>query len=221
MHSFYRSRMAAVAVLAASAVAAAAQSAPAAAGRGERIADRLRARGWSDDVTVAAIAAMPIIELRGAIPVAIHHFRQPWWRAMLISLVGNMAPIPLLLLLLDPVSRVARRTHWGDRFFEWLFARTRRKAADIQKYERLGLALFVAIPLPATGAWTGAMAAVLLGMGFRESFFSILLGVLVAGVIVTILSLLGWLGAAVAAAALLGAMVAAMWRRSRREPAGG
>lgn len=114
-----------------------------------------------------------------------------------------MLPVPFILLLLGPLSNLCMRVPIGRRFFEWLFARTRRKTADIEKYETLGLTVFVAIPLPATGAWTGAMAGWLLGMSFAHSMLSIFLGVLIAGVIMTALALLGWIGATIAGIVLL------------------
>jgi uncharacterized membrane protein len=91
----------------------------------------------------------------------------------------------------------------GKKFFDWLFARTRRKSADVEKYEELGLMIFVAVPLPVTGGWTGAMAAFLMGLPFWKSMLFILLGVMIAGVIMTILSLLGWIGALIAGTVLL------------------
>lgn len=178
---------------------------------GERIAEYLRAHGVTESHIILMIATLPIVELRGAIPVG--HLRIPddnpdtkhdaedWKRAGRIfgwAVLGNMLPVPFILLLLGPCSRLCMRIPIGKKFFEWLFARTRRKTADIEKYETLGLTVFVAIPLPATGAWTGAMAGWLLGMSFWHSFFSILLGVCIAGVIMTILSLLGWYGVAIA-----------------------
>jgi uncharacterized membrane protein len=152
---------------------------------------------------VAAIAALPVVELRGAIPVGVWYFQLPWWRALLWAYLGNLLPVPLILLLLEPISRFARRRRWGDRFMEWLLRRARRRVADVARYEKIGLALFVAIPLPATGAWTGAMVAVMLSMPWFEAFVWISVGVLVAGFIVTVLTLLGWVGAGIAAAVLL------------------
>ena len=109
-----------------------------------------------------------------------------------------MLPVPFILLLLGPISNLCMKVPVGKKFFDWLFARTRRKTADIEKYEFWGLAIFVAIPLPATGAWTGAMAGWLLGLNFFRSLLSIFFGVLIAGVVMTALALLGWIGAAIA-----------------------
>ncbi len=172
--------------------------------------------GLSYDFAIAAISTLPIVELRGAIPVG--HLLLPDTdkstrlgrddlrrsaRIFFWAVLGNMLPVPFILLLLGPVSNLCMKVPLGQRFFEWLFARTRRKTADIEKYETLGLTVFVAIPLPATGAWTGAMAGWLLGMSFAHSMLSIFLGVLIAGVVMTALALMGWLGAVLAGVVLL------------------
>jgi len=131
------------------------------------------------------VAALPISEVRGAIPLAIGVYGFSPEKAYLLSVFGNLLPIIPLLLFLGPVSDYLRRFAIGDRFFTWLFARTRRKC--IQDHEDFGLtalAIFVAIPLPMTGAWTGCVVAFLLGFRFWPSFAAIVTGVLVAGVIV-------------------------------------
>lgn len=183
--------------------------------RGERIAEKLRARGYSTEFAITAISLLPIVELRGAIPAGhILMPRQPgdkpFGRADLArsakiffwAVLGNMIPTPFILLLLGPLSRLCMKTRAGNRLFTWLFARTRRKTASIEKYEFWGLAIFVAIPLPVTGAWTGAMAGWLLGIPFWSALLSLFLGVCAAGLVMTALSLLGWIGLAIALAAL-------------------
>lgn len=184
---------------------------------GERVAEALKQAGLPEELVVLAISTLPIVELRGAVPVGINLLRMDWRWVYILAVAGNMIPIPFILLLLGPVSRFCMRFALGRRFFEWLFARTRRKGAGIEKYETLGLTIFVAIPLPATGGWTGAMAAFLMGMKFHHAMLSILLGVLIAGVIMTVLSLLGWVGALVAGAALIGLAVTALAGWLRRE----
>jgi len=134
---------------------------------------------------------MPILELRGGIPVAMGLFHFPWYYAFLLSVIGNLLPVPFILFFLDYVIRLLNKVRFFDRILNWLFERTRRRGKIIQRYERIGLVLFVAIPLPVTGAWTGALAAVLFGLRFRHAFLSILIGVLIAGVIVTCLSYFG------------------------------
>lgn len=186
---------------------------------GTRIASFLRRGGLPDALVVFLISTLPIVELRGAVPVGFLFGMNPWV-TYVVAVAGNMVPIPLILLFLGPVSRYGMRFRLGKWFFEWLFARTRRKSANIEKYETLGLTIFVAIPLPVTGGWTGSMAAFLMGMKFHHAMWSILLGVMIAGVIMTVLSLMGWLGALVAGVVLLGLVVSAMARWLRKEQEG-
>ena len=182
---------------------------------GQKIADALREKGLSQDAAIVTISTLPIVELRGAIPVG--HVLLPDTdkstrlglddlrrsaRIFFWAVLGNMLPVPFILLLLGPVSNLCMKTSLGKKFFDWLFARTRRKTADIEKYEFWGLAIFVASPLPATGAWTGAMAGWLLGLNFFRSLLSIFFGVLIAGVVMTALALMGWIGAAIAGVVL-------------------
>jgi uncharacterized membrane protein len=104
-----------------------------------------------------------------------------------------LIPVVLLLLFLEPLSIfLSKRFKIFDKFFKWLFERTRKKVAPIvKKYEKLGLTLFVAIPLPITGGWTGSIAAFLLGIPFKVAFPLITLGVFIAAVIVSFLTLSG------------------------------
>jgi len=149
--------------------------------------------GLPREVVTLLLSMLPIAELRGAIPWAL---AQPpvggglsWQTAYVYAVIGNFIPVIPILLLLDPVSGWLRRFKSFDRFFNWLFARTRKRGQMIEKYEALGLILFVGIPLPVTGAWTGAVAAFLFGIRFRYAVPCILLGILLAGVIVTLASL--------------------------------
>ena len=149
----------------------------------------------SHKLITVIIAALPVVELRGALPIAIFHFHIPWYEAFFLSVVGNLLPVPLLLLFLERLAHVARRFKIGEKLVNWVFQYTRRRGKIIEKYERIGLTLFVAIPSPFTGAWTGSIIAFLLGLKFWYSFLSILLGVIIAGAIVTCLCLLGCTGA--------------------------
>ncbi|MFH1775191.1 MAG: small multi-drug export protein [Chloroflexota bacterium] len=163
-------------------------------------------------LVVIITAALPIVELRGAIPVAINLFGLPWHYAFLMAIVGNLLPVPFILLFLNALTRVMNRIDILKRSLDWLFAYTKRRSKIIRKYERIGLALFVAIPLPVTGAWTGSLAAVLLGLSFKHAFLSILIGVVIAGVLVTCLSLLGWMGALIAGVVLVPLAIFSLWR---------
>lgn len=147
---------------------------------------------FSDVLKVFGLAALPISELRGAIPLGILELNMEWYQALPIAIAGNLLPIPFILLLVDWFTRRLSRVAFLARIISRVFAMTRRRGRVIQRYERLGLILFVAIPLPVTGAWTGSLAAVLFGLKFRHSMLSIILGVLIAGGIVTAATMLGW-----------------------------
>ncbi|MCK4304280.1 MAG: small multi-drug export protein [Candidatus Eisenbacteria sp.] len=133
---------------------------------------------------------LPIVELRGAIPWALSPAMGPplsWWHAYLISCVGNMVPLIPILAALGPVSdALRRRSRLMERFFVWLFARTRRRGKLVERYGAMGLILFVAIPLPVTGGWTGSAAAFVFGIPFRLALPCIALGVAIAGCVVTL-----------------------------------
>lgn len=149
---------------------------------------------WLKDVPkeyiVMLVGALPISELRGAIPLALS-FGMPLGKAFWLSVIGNSIFVAPMLFLLEPVSNRLRRFKIWSRFFDWLFERTKKKADTIQKYEALGLAIFVAIPLPMTGAWSAVVAASLFKIRFRYAFIAILAGVLSAGLIVSSLCQLG------------------------------
>jgi uncharacterized membrane protein len=147
--------------------------------------------GFAKELVVLVTSALPILELRGGIPVAIGLFDFPWYYALLLAIIGNLLPVPFILFFLNSATRVLSRVPFFDRFLTWLFERTRRRGRIIEKYKRIGLILFVAIPLPVTGAWTGSLAAVLFGLRFRHAMSSIFIGILIAGAIVTCLSLSG------------------------------
>jgi len=135
---------------------------------------------------VLLAAALPVSELRGAIPLAIGVYGYDPWQAYLLAVLGNLLPVVPLLLFLGPVSDWLRRFTFWDKFFTWLFSRTRRKyIREHESFSLTALALFVAVPLPVTGAWTGCAIAFLVGFRFWPAFVAISAGVLLAGVIVT------------------------------------
>ncbi len=166
----------------------------------------------SEQLIVVIIAALPLVELRGSLPVAIDLFHIPWYHSLLLSIIGNLLPVPFLLLFYDSVARLASRTGKGKRFMEWLYKRTRRQTGIIEKYKHVGLMVFVAIPLPGTGAWTASMAAHMLGLRFGYALLHIAVGVFGAGVVVTALVLLGWIGAAIALAGIIAVAVIGLWK---------
>ena len=137
---------------------------------------------------VITISAMPVTELRGAIPVGMMMGMAPL-KVFLLAILGNLLPVLPLLYLLEPVSNGLRKFKIFKKFFDWLFERTKRRAKVVERYELLGLIILVAIPLPMTGAYTGCVAASLLKLDKKLSFFAVTLGVLIAGVIVTLITL--------------------------------
>jgi len=176
--------------------------------------EKLLSLGFSKELVVLIIAALPIFELRGALPVAINLFHFPWYYALPLAIIGNLLPVPVILLFLNAISRWLSKIGFFDRFLHWLFERTKKRGRVVERYERIGLALFVAIPLPVTGAWTGSLVAVLFGLRFRYAFLSIFIGVCIAGIIVTCLSLLGWTGAIIAGIVLCALAISGLWRAS-------
>jgi len=177
--------------------------------------EELLSLGFNQELVVIIISALPILELRGAIPVAINLFNFPWYHALLLAVIGNLLPVPIILLFLNAISKWLSKIGFFRRFFHWLFEHTSRRGKIVERYERIGLILFVAVPLPVTGAWTGSLLAVLFGLKFRHAFFSILIGVCIAGIIVTFLSLLGWTGALIAGIVLSILAISGLWRASR------
>jgi len=137
-------------------------------------------------LTTFVLAMLPVSELRGAIPYAMTVGGMSWQEAFVISVIGNFVPVIPILLLIGPVSEWTRRWPAFDRFFTWLFERTRRKGKMIERFEAVGVCLFVAIPLPMTGAWTGAAAAFVFGVRPRLAIPAIAAGILIAGTIVTL-----------------------------------
>lgn len=144
---------------------------------------------WGKVITVIGISMLPFIELRGALPAAINIFDFPWHKAILLSILGNLIPIPFIMILFKHVEKFLRRWSMFDRLFEWLFKRTRAKGErKLQVWGDIGLILFVAVPFPVTGAWTGTLVAYLLKLNRLRSFLCIFVGVVIAGLIMTVVS---------------------------------
>lgn len=130
------------------------------------------------------VASLPIIEIRGAMPLALQVFNFSIPEALFWSVLGNMLPVPLLLWLFDPISKlVIQLLPFTKKYFEKLFEKTRGKF--IKSHEAWGvlaLIIFVGIPIPGTGAWTGALAAWIFGYNKFRSFIYLFIGVIIAGI---------------------------------------
>ena len=142
------------------------------------------------EIITILLAAAPISEIRGALPVGIGVFNLHWFWAYCLGVLGNMLPVIPLLYFWKYLSKILMdRSVSINNFFTWLFERTRtRYEKRIRCWGALGLFFFVAVPLPITGAWTATVAAFIFGIAFSRAFFSILLGVLTAGLIVLFLT---------------------------------
>lgn len=148
-------------------------------------------QGLPAELIVMIISALPISELRGGIPVGMALYNFSVVKSFLLAVIGNSIPVIPLLLFFKPISEFLSK--WGPlkKFFDWFFKRTKRKARIVERYEAIGLALFVAVPFLLTGAWTGCVAATLFKLKFKYSLIAILCGVFIAGIIVSILSIAG------------------------------
>ena len=135
------------------------------------------------------ISMVPILELRGGLLAAGPAFLNiPMWRAIPVGIIGNLLPIPFILLLITKIFDWMKGTKRLKPVVEKLEKKAMSQSANIEKYEFGGLVAFVGIPLPGTGAWTGALIAALLGIRFRKAFPAIVIGVCLAACIMTIIS---------------------------------
>ena len=132
-------------------------------------------------------AMVPVLELRGAIPVGVAG-GLPVMVAMLIAVIGNLIPIPILIVFTRKVFDWLKTKGRIKSVVEKLEAKAHAKSEIVHKYEWWGLCILVAIPLPGTGAWTGALVAAVLGMRLKKAMPAIAVGVLIAGIIVTLLT---------------------------------
>ena len=136
----------------------------------------------NDYLTVFIISMFPIVELRGAIPVGVG-LGMNWPVVYLLSVIGNMIPVPFIILFIRPIIEFLLRTKYFSGIALKIKERTMNKSDRVTKYKKLGLLIFVAIPFPGTGAWTGAMLAGFMNMRLKDSVPMILLGVLIAGIL--------------------------------------
>lgn len=143
----------------------------------------------SGEVIVFIISMIPILELRGGLLAASPAFLNvPLLTAIPLCIVGNIIPVPFILLLIVKVLDLMDKIPGLKKFSLWLKAKADKNKGQIEKYGFWGLVLFVGIPLPGTGAWTGSLIASLLHMPIRKSFPAILIGIAIATVIMSLLS---------------------------------
>lgn len=141
----------------------------------------------SIELTVMLTAALPIIELRGAIPVGISLGLSPM-HATFIAFIGSMIPVPFILFTIRPIFNYLKSTKTFNSVISRLTDRSISNNQKIKKYGVLGLILIVAIPLPGTGVWSGSLAAALMNLRFKWTFPAILFGNLIAAILIMLLS---------------------------------
>ena len=142
-----------------------------------------------EEFCVLFCSMIPIIELRGAIPMGAV-FGMPWWQSYILSVIGNMLPVPIILLFVKAVITWMGKSKvkFFNKIADFLNKRVEKRRGQIEKYSFWGVCFFVAVPLPVTGAWTGSLVAAMIDMKFWKALVSCFIGVLIAGVIMTLIS---------------------------------
>ena len=133
------------------------------------------------------VSMIPVLELRGAIPMGVARGLPPL-AAMAIAIVGNLAPVPFLILFTRRIFQYLKTRNRVRSLVERLEARAADKSELVERYAEIGLCILVAIPLPGTGAWTGALVATMMNMRLRRAMPAISVGVVIAGLIITTLT---------------------------------
>lgn len=145
------------------------------------------------DIVIFIISLLPILEMRGGM-IAARLLGVPYVRAIIICVIGNILPIPFILLFIKKIFAWLKKFKYSGKFVNWLEAKTLKKRGKIDKYGFWGLILFVGIPLPGTGGWTGALLASLLGIPVKKSSIAIGLGIILCAVIMSVATyLIPWL----------------------------
>lgn len=140
------------------------------------------------EAIVFLISMVPILELRGALLVAGPLLGVPVGTAIPLCIIGNIIPVPFILLLITPIFNWMKGTKKLKPIVDKLESKAMSKSDKIEKYEFWGLVLFVGIPLPGTGAWTGSLIAALLGVKFKKAFPAVIIGIFMATIIMWFIS---------------------------------
>lgn len=144
-------------------------------------------KGGGKEVAIFIISLLPILELRGGL-IAARILGVEFIKAFIICYIANILPVPFILLFINWIFNKMSKWKPTKKIVDWLSNKTLKKKDQIDKYGYFGLFLFVGIPLPGTGAWTGSLLAILLNLEKKKSFIAIALGVLAAGIIMSLLS---------------------------------
>lgn len=144
-------------------------------------------KGGGKEVAIFIISLLPILELRGGL-IAARILGVKFIKAFIICYIANILPVPFILLFINWIFNKMSKWKPTKKIVDWLSNKTLKKKDQIDKYGYFGLFLFVGIPLPGTGAWTGSLLAILLNLDKKKSFITIAIGVLAAGIIMSLLS---------------------------------
>ena len=142
---------------------------------------------FGKQLLVFLISLMPILELRGCLIAAALLGLSPW-QSYIICIIGNILPVPFILLLINKILDWMRNSKHFKKVADWLDKKVEKHKSQIEKYGYLGVILFVGVPLPGTGAWTGSLIASVLEMDKKKTFLSVCIGVFMASIIMMILS---------------------------------
>lgn len=144
------------------------------------------------ELCVFFCSMLPIIECRGAVPLG-WGLGLPWWQTALLSFAGNLLPVPFILLFIRAVLKWMRTCRVGafNKVANWLDRKVEKHKGTIEKYSYWGIMIFVAVPAPGTGAWTGTLIASVLGLEPKRSFLAAFGGVIIATAIMTVVSYCG------------------------------
>lgn len=149
----------------------------------------LTALKFGKELIVFIISILPILELRGGL-IAASLLNVSPLTGYIVSIIGNTLPVPFILLFINKILDWMGKSKikWMNKLSKWLDKKARKHKDSIEKYGYLGLTLFVGVPLPGTGAWTGCLAASVLNMDKKKSFISIMLGIIMASIIMMLIS---------------------------------
>lgn len=149
----------------------------------------LTALKFGKELIVFIISILPILELRGGL-IAASLLNVSPLTGYIVSIIGNTLPVPFILLFINKILDWMGKSKikWMNKLSKWLDKKARKHKDSIEKYGYLGLVLFVGVPLPGTGAWTGCLAASVLNMDKKKSFISIMLGIIMASIIMMLIS---------------------------------
>ena len=143
---------------------------------------------FGEFILTMLVSMIPVVELRGGIPFGVAA-GLPVWAAWLAAVIGNLIPVPFIIVYIRRIFQwLRKRMPKLNSMVDWLEKKAHLKGQKVTRYKYLGLAIFVAIPLPGTGAWTGALAAAFLDMPLRKAIPSVVAGVLVAGTVISLLA---------------------------------